>query len=38
MENQFEKNWTNYNNGCPLEDEEVKRYISVLPSENPSFL
>lgn len=34
MENQFEKNWTNYNNGCPLEDEEVKRYISVLPSEN----
>ena len=34
MENQFEKNWTNYNNGFPLEDEEVKRYISVLPSEN----
>ncbi|MDE6123907.1 MAG: alpha-L-fucosidase [Eubacterium sp.] len=34
MENQFEKNWTNYNNGYPLEDEEVKRYISVLPSEN----
>lgn len=34
MSNQFEKNWTTNNNGYPLEDEEVKRYISVLPSEN----
>lgn len=34
MKINFEENWVNYNNGCPLEDEEVKRYISVVPSEN----
>ncbi|MDE6659260.1 MAG: hypothetical protein K2K01_04010, partial [Eubacterium sp.] len=34
MGNQFEKNWTTNNNGYPLLDDEVKRYISVLPSEN----
>lgn len=34
MKSNFEKNWTNYNNGYPLDDDEVKRYISVLPSEN----
>lgn len=34
MENQFLKNWTTNNNGYPLFDDEVKRYISVLPSEN----
>jgi alpha-L-fucosidase len=32
MKNPFEKNWTNYNNGVPLEDEEVSRLISVVPS------
>lgn len=34
MRNPFERNWTNYNNGYPLNDEEVSRYISVLPSAN----
>lgn len=34
MKNQFEKNWITDNNGYPLFDDEVKRYISVLPSEN----
>lgn len=34
MKNTFDKNWTNYNNGYPLNDAEVERYISVLPSEN----
>ncbi|MDE6723791.1 MAG: alpha-L-fucosidase [Eubacterium sp.] len=34
MENQFEKNWATNNNGYPLFDDEVKRYISVLPNEN----
>ncbi len=32
MKNPFEKNWTNYNNGVPLDDEEVSRLISVVPS------
>lgn len=32
--NDFDRNWTNYNNGYPLNDEEVQRYISVVPSEN----
>lgn len=32
MKDPFEKNWTNYNNGFPLEDEEVSRLISVTPS------
>lgn len=30
----FEKNWTNYNGGVPLNDSEVERYISVKPTEN----
>lgn len=30
----FDKNWANGNNGYPLNDEEVQRYISVVPSEN----
>ncbi len=34
MEKIFEKNWTNYNNGYPLNDNEVERYISVTPNEN----
>ncbi len=34
MSNSFEKNWTNYNNGYPLFDNEVSRYISVAPSKN----
>lgn len=34
MNELFEKNWTNYNNGYPLNDSEVERYISVVPSEN----
>lgn len=34
MNQLFEKNWTNYNNGFPLNDSEVQRYISVVPSEN----
>ena len=32
MSHNFEKNWTNKNNGYPLNDEEVQRYISVVPS------
>lgn len=28
----FEKNWTTYNNGFPLNDDDVTRYISVRPS------
>lgn len=34
MYKDFKKNWTNYNNGYPLNDSEVERYISVVPSEN----
>lgn len=34
MENIFEKDWSNYNNGYPLLDSEIERYISVIPSEN----
>ncbi len=34
MKNQFENNWTSGNNGYPLFNEEVEKYISVLPSEN----
>lgn len=30
----FTKNWTTDNNGFPLLDSEVERYISVVPSEN----
>lgn len=30
----FTHNWTTKNNGCPLLDSEVERYISVVPSEN----
>ena len=32
MSHNFEKNWTNKNNGHPLNDEEIQRYISVVPS------
>lgn len=31
---EFDNNWTNQNNGMPLIDSEVERYISVVPSEN----
>lgn len=34
MNNKFEKNWTNYNNGYPLNSSDVERFISVVPSEN----
>ncbi len=34
MADKFDKNWTNYNNGYPLNNEEVQRYISVVPTEN----
>lgn len=30
----FDKNWTTNNNGYPLNDKEVQRYISVLPTSN----
>lgn len=30
----FNINWTNENNGFPLNDKEVERYISVKPNEN----
>ena len=30
----FESNWTTDNNGYPLNDESVQRYISAVPSEN----
>ncbi|MCM1114596.1 MAG: alpha-L-fucosidase [Clostridium sp.] len=30
----FEKDWSNYNNGYPLNNSETERYISVVPSEN----
>lgn len=32
--NDFNINWTNENNGYPLNDKEVERYISVKPNEN----
>ena len=34
MENIFGKDWSDYNNGYPLDDSDVARYISVTPSEN----
>ena len=34
MANNFDKNWTTNNNGYPLNDKEVERYLSILPSEN----
>lgn len=34
MENIFGKDWFDYNNGYPLDDSDVERYISVTPSEN----
>lgn len=34
MENIFGKDWSDYNNGYPLDDSDVQRYISVTPSEN----
>lgn len=30
----LKNNWTTNNNGVPLNDDEVQRYISVVPSEN----
>lgn len=30
----FKENWTSKNNGYPLNDSEVERYIAVKPSEN----
>lgn len=34
MENIFGNDWSNSNNGYPLTDSDVERYISVVPSEN----
>lgn len=34
MENIFKNDWSDYNNGYPISDSEVERYISVTPSEN----
>lgn len=34
MKDIFEFDWSNYNNGYPLDDSEVERYISVVPNEN----
>ena len=34
MVNIFENDWSDYNNGIPLFDSEVERYISVKPTEN----
>lgn len=34
MNIEFEKNWSTDNNGVPLLDSEVERYISVTPNEN----
>lgn len=34
MTNEFKSNWTTDNNGVPLNDSEVQRYISVTPSDN----
>lgn len=34
MKLKLEQNWTTTNNNVPLNDEEVARYISVVPNEN----
>lgn len=34
MKDIFELDWSDYNNGYPLYNEEIERYISVIPSEN----
>ena len=34
MKMKLEQNWTTTNNNQPFDDEEVKRYISVVPTEN----
>lgn len=34
MSNPFKENWANYNNGYPLDSDEVQRLISVKPSKN----
>lgn len=34
MKMKLEQNWTTTNNNQPFDDEEVKRYISVVPNEN----
>lgn len=34
MRMKLEKNWTTDNNGFPLNDAEVQRYISIVPNEH----
>lgn len=34
MKIDFSKNWTTDNNGYPLYNDEIERYISVVPDEN----
>lgn len=34
MKTKFDENWTNKNNGYPLNSKEIERYISVVPNEN----
>lgn len=34
MKKIFDKDWSNYNNGFPIDDSEVKRYTSIIPTEN----
>ena len=34
MKPKFDENWTNKNNGYPLYDKDVERFISVVPNEN----
>lgn len=34
MESIFKNDWSDYNNGYPLTDSDVERYISVVPNEN----
>ncbi len=34
MSSSFEKNWTNYNNGYSLFDNDVSRFIAVAPSKS----
>ena len=34
MKMKLEQNWTTTNNNQPFDDDEVKRYISVVPNEN----
>ena len=34
MKNIFENDWSNYNNGYPLNDDLTEKCISVVPCEN----